>query len=242
MKSPLLIVATSFALGILAAHALAPDFHSISLLLAAASASLLVGLVSLRRNWIPFSACLALLGFVFAGMAAGAGFQYRSLPNDVHNLSAWGVDLNRDVVTEGVIASNPIRGHNSFRFDLECRRIERDNGWRNVRGKIQVRLFTPAKAQSWAAVESLDLRYGNLIRAPVRFEKPYVYQNPGSFDFRWWLEAVNDISWEGNIRNPRMVQKLSESQVSRFSMLVANVRSRLLRGIDRLYPSWSTKG
>jgi competence protein ComEC len=242
MKSPLLILATCFALGILAAHILVPDFHTIPLMLAAASACLLLGLGSLRRGWIPLSACMALAGFVVAGMAAGAGFEYRFLPNDIHNLSGWGVDLNRDVVTEGVIASNPIRGHNSFRFDLECRRIEPDGAWRNARGKIQVRLFTPAKAQSWATVESLDLRYGNLIRAAVRFEKPYVYQNPGSFDFRWWLEAVNDISWEGNIRNPGVVQKLSESKASRFSMLVANVRSRLLRGIDRLYPSWSPEG
>ena len=242
MKSPLLLLATCFALGILATHKLAPDFHTTSLLLAAASACLLLGLVSLRRGRIPLSACMALAGFLLAGMAAGVGFQYRFLPNDIHYLSGWGVDVNRDVVTEGVIVSNPIRGHNSFRFDLECRRIERDGEWRNVRGKIQVRLFTPANVQSWAAVESLDLRYGNLIRAPVRFEKPYVYQNPGSFDFRWWLEAVNDISWEGNIRNPRVVQKLSDSQASRFSMLVANVRSRLLRGIDRLYPSWSPEG
>jgi competence protein ComEC len=242
MKSPLLILTICFALGILVARALAPGFDDISLLLAAAAACLWLGLVSLRRDWIPLSACLALLGFVLAGMAAGAGFQYRFMPNDIHNLSGWGVDLNRDVETEGVIASNPIRGHNSFRFDLECRRVERDGEWRNVRGKIQVRLFTPANAQSWAAVEALAFRYGNLIRAPVRFEKPYVYRNPGSFDFRWWLEAVNDISWEGNIRSPRVVQKLSDSQASRFWMLVANVRSRLLGGIDRLYPLWSPEG
>jgi competence protein ComEC len=242
MKSPLLLLATCFALGILATQKLAPDFHTISLLLAAASACLLLGVIFLRRGRIPLSACMVLAGFLLAGMAAGAGFRYRFLPNDIHYLSGWGVDVNRDVVTEGVIVSNPIRGHNSFRFDLECKRIERNGEWRNVRGKIQVRLFTPANVQSWAAIESLDLRYGNLIQAPIRFEKPYVYQNPGSFDFRWWLEAVNDISWEGNIRNPRVVQKLSESQASRFSLLVQNVRSCLLRGIDRLYPPWSREG
>jgi competence protein ComEC len=242
MKSPLLILASCFALGILAANSLVPDFHKIPLLLASASACLLLGLISLRREWIPLSACLAIVGFLVAGMAADASFQYRFLPNDVHNLANWGVDLNRDVETEGVIAGNPIRSHNSFRFDLDCRRIESDGEWRKVRGEIQVRLYTPANAQSWAAIEGLGLRYGDLIRAPIRIEKPRVYRNPGSFDFRWWLEAINDISWEGKVRNPQAVRKLAESQASRLSMLVENVRSRLLHGIDRLYPPWSTEG
>jgi competence protein ComEC len=242
MKSPLLILAACFALGILAAHTLVPVFQSTPLLLAAASACLLLGLVSLRRDWVLVSAGLALAGFIVAGMAAGVNFQYRFFPQDVHNLAGWGLNLKKDVETEGVVASNPIRGHDSFRFDLDCRRIERDGQWWNVRGKVQIRLFTPANDQSWAAAEALDLRYGDLIRVPVRFEKPHVYQNPGSFDFRWWLEAINDISWEGDIKNPLAVQKLSESQASRFSMLVQNVRSRLLRGIDRLYPSWSREG
>ena len=242
MKCPLLILAVCFVLGILAAHLLAPDFADVSLLLAAASGCLLLGLTALRRERIRISACLALAGFVLAGMAAGAGFQYRFLPNDVHNLSGWGVDLKRNVETEGVITSNPIRSHNSFRFDMECRRIEQDGKRRHVRGKIQVRLFTPANAQSWEAIESLGLRYGNLIQAPIRFEKPWVYRNPGSFDFRWWLEAINDISWEGSIRNPVAVRKISDSQASRLSMLVQNVRSRLLHGIDLLYPPWSSEG
>ena len=242
MKSPLLILAACFALGILVAHPLNPGFRDISVLIAAASTCLLLGLISLRRGWIPVSACLVLAGFVLAGMAAAVSFQFRFLPNDIHNLAGWGLNLKQYVDTEGVIASNPIRGPESIRFDLECRKVEFDNRWRNVQGKVQVRLFTPAKNQSWAAVEVLDLHYGDLIRVPVRYEKPWVYRNPGSFDFRWWLQAINDISWEGRIKSPLVVQKLSASQSSVFSMLVQNVRERLLRGIDRLYPSWSAEG
>ena len=242
MKSPLLLLAACFALGILIAHALSPGFRELPILLAAAAGCLLLGLIFLRRDRTQSPACLALAGFVLAGMAAAVSFQNRFLPGDIHNLAGWGLNLKADVETEGVVVNNPIRGHDSFRFDLECRRIERDGQWRNVRGKVQMRLFVPAKAQSWAAADALKLRYGDLIRAPVRFEKPWVYRNPGSFDFRWWLEAINDISWEGSIKSPLAVQKLSESQVSRFSMLVHSVRTRLLRGIDRLYPSWSPEG
>ncbi len=242
MKSPLLILAACFVVGVLAAHEFGPGFHAIPLLFAAASACLLLGLLSLRREWILVPTCLALAGFIVAGVAAGVSFQYRFLPNDVHNLAGWGVNLTRNVETEGVIASNPIRGHNSYRFDLECRRIASDGKWRSVRGRIQTRLYTPANNRSWSAAENLDLRYGDLIRAPIRFQRPWVYRNPGSFDFRWWLEAVNDVSWEGEIRSPLLVRKLSASQAPRFSMLVENVRARLLHGIDGLYPPWSSQG
>jgi competence protein ComEC len=242
MKSPLLILAACFALGILVARPLNLGFRDISVLLAAASACLLLGLISLRRDWISVSACLVLAGFIITGIAAAVSFQFRFLPNDIHNLAGWGLNLKQSVETEGVIASNPIRGPESLRFDLECRRVEFGNRWRNVQGKVQIRLFVPAKNQSWAAVEALDFHYGDLIRVPVRYEKPWVYRNPGSFDFRWWLQAINDISWEGRIKSPLVVQKLSASQSSAFSMLVQNVRARLLRGIDRLYPSWSPEG
>ena len=242
MKSPLLILAVSFALGVLAAHEFGPGFHAIPLLVAAASACLLLGLVYLRRERILVSACMALAGFIVTRIAAGVTFQYRFLPNDVHNLAVWGVNLTRNVETEGVIASSPIRGHNSYRFDLECRRIASDGKWRSVRGKVEVRLYTPANDQSWSAAEKLDLRYGDMIRAPMRFQSPWVYRNPGSFNFRWWLEAVNDISWEGEIRSPLLVRKLSASQVSCFSMVVENARTRLLHGIDSLYPPWSSQG
>ena len=242
MKSPLLLLATCFALGILIAHALSLGFLDIPVLLAVAAGCLLCGLVVLRCGRTRISGCLALAGFILAGMAAAVSFQNRFLPNDIYNLADWGVNLRTDLETEGVIVTNPIRGHDSFRFDLECRRIERAGQWRKVQGKVQIRLFTPANAQSWAAADALNLRYGDLIRTPVRFEKPKVYRNPGSFDFRWWLEAVKDISWEGDIKSPLVVQKISESQASPFSMFVASARNRLLRGIDRLYPSWSSKG
>lgn len=242
MKNPLLLLATCFALGILIAHFLSLVFPDIPLLIAAAAGCLLCGLVSLRCSRTRVSVCFALAGFVLAGMTASVSFRNRFLPNDIHNLAGWGLNLKADVETEGVIVTNPIRGPDSYRFDLECQRIERAGKWRNVEGKVQVRLFTPANAKSWKAADLLHLSYGDLIRAPVRFEKPMVYRNPGSFDFRWWLEAVKDIFWEGEIKSPLEVQKLSESQASSLSMLVARVRARLLHGIDQLYPSWSPKG
>ncbi len=242
MKSPLLLLAACYALGILAAHALSPGFQDISVLLATAGGCLLLGLIFLRQNWIGAAGFTAIIGFVLAGMATTTSFQNRFPPNDIHNLAAWGINLKRDVHTEGVIVSNPVRGPDSFRFDLECRRIEQDGKWRKVRGKVQARLYTLASAQSWAAVDRLNLRYGDLIRAPVRFERPWVYRNPGSFDFRWWLEAFKDTSWEGNIKRPLLVQKLSESQAPHVSMFMAGIRARLLHGIDGLYPPWSAQG
>lgn len=242
MKNPLLFLAFCFALGILIAHLLLPGFAALPLLLVAAAGCLLCGLIFLRGDRTRISACFALAGFVLAGIASTVSFQNRFLPNDIHNLAGWGLNLETPVKAEGIIVTNPIRGHNSFRFDLECRRIERAGRWRKVRGKVQVRIFVPANTRSWKAADALDLRYGDLVRAPVRFEKPMVYRNPGSFDFRGWLEDVKDISWEGDVKSPLSVQKLANAQASPLSMLVATVRVRLLRGIDQLYPSWSSKG
>lgn len=242
MKNPLLILAGCFALGILGAYVLVPDFRELPLLLAASSACLLFGLLALRQNRMVLSACLVLAGFVVAGMAASVSFQNRFPPDDIHYLADWGTSLKKSIETEGIIVNNPVRGNSSFRFDLACRRIKRDGRWRNVQGKVQVRLFIPAKAHSWAIADAMNLRYGDLIRAPVRFERPRVYRNPGSFDFRWWLQAIKDISWEGEIKNPTAVRTLAGSQASRLSMLISGMRFRLLRGIDHLYPPWSREG
>jgi len=240
MKSPLLILASCFALGILAAHALSFSYVAPALLLAALC--LPGGLIFLRARRAGISGAFALVGFVLAGIVAAGVFENRFPPNHIHYLATWGLDLNRAVEIEGIIVGAPIRTGSGFTFDVACRRIDDLGRSRAVEGKVHLRMFIPADSKSWAALDELHLRYGDAIRAPVRFEKPTVYKNPGNFNFRWWMEAIEDISWEGSIKSPLVIDKLSESQASKFSMLVANTRARLLHGIDRLYPPWSTEG
>ena len=240
MKSPLLILASCFALGILVANAVPFGYVAPAPLVAALC--LLGGLASLRARRRGISEALALMGFVLAGIAASGAFQNRFPPNHIHNLATWGLNLKRDAEVEGVIVSAPTRTGPGLAFDLECRRIDYLGRSRTVQGKVRVRLFTPPDRESWAALDALHLRYGDAIRAPLRLEMPTLYRNPGSFNFRWWMEAIEDISWEGTIKSPLVIKKLSESQAPTLSVLAANVRARLLHGIDRLYPPWSSQG
>lgn len=240
MKCPLLLLASCFALGILAAHRWT-GMQNTGFLLAAAGVCLLVGLLLLRVNSLGTSCAFGAAGFVLVGALAFGIFQNRFPPRDIHNLSKWGVDL-KSVELEGVVASVPIRTAYGFGFDLDCQGIQSGGRRRAVQGKVQIRLFVPADSRSWNAADALDLHYGDAIRAPVRLRKPTAYQNPGSFDFRWWMEAIRDVSWEGQIQGPLRVQKLSTSQAPELLMLAAQIRARLLRGIDRLYPPWSVAG
>lgn len=240
MKSPLLVLASCFALGILVARSLSFNYVDTAWLLAALC--LLGGLSFLRAGWARISGAFAVLGFVLAGIAAAGVFQNRFPPDDIHNLASWGLDLNRAIDIEGIIVGAPIRSGSGITFDVECQRIDGPGMTRAVQGKVRLRMFIPADRKSWAALEKLCLRYGDAIRAPVRLQKPTIYRNPGSFNFRWWLEATQDICWEGNIKSPLAIQKLSGSRASKFSMLVANTRARLIHGIDTLYPPWSGQG
>ncbi len=239
MKSPLLILASCFAVGILAAHALSLSdlkFAWPPLL------CLLAGFISLRRDQRRVSGILVLATFVLAGIVAAEVFQVRFAPNHIHHLARWNLNLREPLEIEGVVGSSPVRQGSTVSFDMNVREIEGPGPTRTVQGKVQVRIFIPPDRKSWAAFDRLGLRYGDLILAPIRFEKPTAYKNPGSFDFRWWMEAVKDISWEGVVESPLSVQKLAGSQAPKLSMLVEQVRARLLGGIDALYPPWSPEG
>jgi competence protein ComEC len=242
MKTPLLVLASCFSLGILLARLLPADSPHTGLLLAAVGLALVGGLGALRWRRLRVAGALVVAGFVLAGAAGAGAYHNRFSPRDIHNLAAWGFRLDRDVEVEGVVVTAPVRTPYGFVFDLGCRRVASAGLKRAARGSVRIRMFTPSDAKSWAAADALHLRYGDEIEAPMQLEKPSVYRNPGGFNFRWWMEEIQNISWEGGIRSPLAVRKLAESQASGFSMVVARVRSRLLNGIDRLYPPWTPEG
>ncbi len=69
-KSPLLVVAGSFALGIVLARLDHPTLAGTSLLLVAAGACLFGGLVALRADWRRASSLLAVSGCVVVAVSA----------------------------------------------------------------------------------------------------------------------------------------------------------------------------
>ena len=88
----------------------------------------------------------------------------------------------------------------------------------------------------------LDIHFNDEIRTLVRLRRPHSYLNPGSFDFRRWMEDIEDLYWTGTVRSSRLVERVGHATGFPLAEFVERVRQRLLRGIDDLYPPWSAQG
>ena len=241
VKSPLAILAACFALGLVLSHPWHTAPVRIAYPLIGAGACLLAGLILLRVGWRKSSCSLLLAGFVAAGASAACLFDFRFPPNHVRYLEAMGVDLNDPVRLEGAIVSTPHETPYGVQFDLEVRRIESRGLAHDTTGKVRLRLLPSEDAELGAAAHSLRLEFGDSIRTTARLRRPRIYQNPGGFDFRRWMESFEDLYWVGTIKNPLLVEKLpGRSRGVRF--LLERTRQRLIQGIDGLYPPWSAQG
>jgi competence protein ComEC len=242
MRSPLIVLAACFALGIAGARPDPTWLPGVPFLLATAGACLLGGLVTLRGRWQRVSSVLALAGFVAGGAVAAQLFAQRFPPNHLSRLTQLGVDLEDPVRLEARLVSNPVRASYGLQFDVEVTRAESRGQAHAVTGKARLRLQLPEEAEALAAADSLRLQYGDLIRVLVRLRRPRVYENPGSFDFRRWMESVEDVYYVGTIKSPLLIEKLPNPNPPRLGAWVENTRRRFLEGIDRLYPPWSAAG
>ena len=279
--------------GLVALH----SARTIPFALVAGSLCLLAGLIALRerRRWTAVTMVLA--GFVFAGAAAAMLFEFRFPPSHVSQVSpvspvSYGAesDPTGPVRIEGRLASTPLRTAYGLQFDLELASLQ--SGGRNndgsdgkaasggaalsrpASGRIRLRLEASgnsAHSANWAAIESLRLERGDAIRAFARLRRPQVYQNPGSFDFRRWMESIEDVYLVGTIDNPSQVERLASpprppgphdppgpysrlgepqnrwhaataEMTGRMTRSIENTRRRLLEAIDGLYPPWLPQG
>ena len=265
MKSPLLALAACFALGIALGRTIEPlrsaPLRSLPLLLGGAAACLLVGLLALRAPWTAVSTLLAFAGFALAGAAAARLFEFRFPSNHLSHLESRGIDVSQPVRLEGRLVSAPQRTPYGSQFDVEASRIAGEktaSRARSVSGLVRLRLESSEDPDADAAARVLDLKFGDYIRATVRLRRPQTYRNPGSFDFRHWMESIEDIYWVGTIPSPLLIERpapqpppdrvfeqrhgLSGTVRATVSSLIEGVRRRLLQCIDRLYPPWLPEG
>ncbi len=205
-------------------------------------------------NW-PRLVCgfMALAGFIFAGAASSLLFELRFPPYHASHLQSFGLDLRNPVWLEGKLISSPARASGgNLQFDLAASAVSQSKGPRQERrpltGKFRLWMRSPSDAESFAALDALQLRYGDGVRARLELRRPRVYRNPGGFDYRHWLESYIDVCWEGSIASAAQVQKLAPLSDSRRSWiesvarLISRVRQHLLQTIDRLYPPWTVEG
>lgn len=239
MKSPLIIIGSAFSAGIVAACLL----HAESLMgaLVLAGGCLLAGLVAFRLRWDRVSFAMLLLGFALAGFTTQWLYNARRPPWHVARLEARGADLTDPVRLEGTIITNPLRTPYGAQFDLEATRIESRTQCFPVSGKIRLRIQTPEEPELIAALESLHLQSGDSIKTFAALHRPRIYQNPGSFDFRKWLDEIEDIYWVGTVRSPLLVEKIAGRSPPQPSTVLARIRVRLTRAIDAMFLPWSSQ-
>ena len=237
-KSPLAALAASFALGIAWAHSFQAPLGVYGFLVVA-DACILVGLVLLRAGWGRAALWLALVSMVFTGYAGARRWEHRFPRNHVRYLESLGASLDEPVRLEGRVISTPYGTGYGSQFDVEARRNESRAAIYPVTGKIRLRVqgFDDRDDASHGGVQ-----FGEEIRTVVRLRHPHAYQNPGSFDFRCWMEDIEDLYWVGTVRNPRWVERVGHAGGPRFAETVERARQRLLRGIDDLYPPWGAEG
>jgi len=234
-------LAASFSLGILWVH-IGRAVPDVPWLLAGAGSLLLIGLILLRAGWQRSSVWFALAALVAIGGVRSRLWERRFPLNHVCHLESLDIDLREAVRLEGRVVSTPYRTAYGRQFDLDVQQIDGGTRAYAIAGKVRISLQDAEGFAASADAGSLDLHYGDEIRSLVRLRKPHVYQNPGNFDFRRWMENIEDIYWIGTIKNPRLIEKIGRE--SRFSLGagIERARQRLLRGIDDLYPPWSAEG
>ncbi len=242
LKSPFLVLAASFALGIALARSRSASLGEVSLVLVLAGACLLAGLAALRGGKCGAATLFALLGFLAAGAAASLLFPFRFPSNHVSRLAALGVDLADPVRLEGRLVSDPQRTNFGEQFDVEVSRVESLRLAHPVTGIVRLRLHTPSDIESQSVTESLRLGYGDSIRTLVLLRPPRVYRNPGGFDFRRWMESVQDVTRVGTIKHPLLVEKLRGRSAPEAGKAIRKARRRLLEAIDGMYPPWRAEG
>ncbi len=240
-KSPLLLVAASFALGIAASRADFLASTSPAWPLALAPGTMLAGLLLLRFGLRGAAALAALAGFFFAGSAAGRLFEFRFPPHHVRHLAGAEHDFPDPARLEGRLVSAPQRTPFGMQFDLAAERLEFARQTRAASGKIRLRVQTPFDEEAMDHADTLALEEGDRIRVLARLHRPRVYRNPGSFDFRRWMEDTQDLYWVGTVASPFLVEKLGPGRAD-FGRPFRDLRRRLAAGLDAVFRPWSAAG
>jgi competence protein ComEC len=237
LKSPLLFAACFFALGII----IASEWRiGLAFALSACGGCLTLGIASWQRDWRTATAILVALGFLFSGAFAARLFARRFPRNHISHLAEWHVPLNRPVRIDGVLATAPLRMPYGVQFDLSASRLWKGGEARRIEGRVRVRVMNGRRSAQPAV--SLHLHYGDSIRAWMQLRRPQNYENPGGFDYRTWIESIQDVFWEGTVEDPSLVQSISAPRPPFLNEAVQSIRGKLLSSIDRLYPPWTVEG
>jgi competence protein ComEC len=215
MKHPLTLITVALMAGIgLGAFMPIPPAITLS-----AAGGLLIALYLLRggRLFLPATAFL----FFVIGVILIGPISRRA--QDTDSIGAF--SSRKTTVVSGVVAASPDLRKDTTRIVLADLMIERDKKWRPVGGRL---LLTVGGRVT-------DVSIGDALYFSTRIRRPHNYNNPGGFDYEFYLARIG-ISATAFVsgRDNLVVSKDTDRSVLR---LIANVRDAVRHFYDDRFPT-----
>lgn len=189
VNSPLILIVSAFALGILIAEYVNIPFlfvYSLSILF------LIAAIVALKRNFL-FS-FLLLISIFFLGFLVCVNFKQQP----THHIGNFASPRQKSVYVIGVITTDPrltttSYGEERADFIFEAERLKDGFKWRRVSGKVQVfvhpvRKRVHSKLSNGVHGQSKEISYGDRLLLEGSLVSPSPAGNPGQFDYRDYLK------------------------------------------------------
>ncbi len=213
MRRPLICILISLIAGIVAGSYFSFPANGI---LIAASLTLLLLLISLRRKW--FVACFVfIIGFAFL-----LGFFTIQKQNYSHkdNQNILSYTDQGKVTLEGIIIESPLFYTDKNVLIVKCLRVMEDASYRPISGNI--RLTIPS---------NINFQYGDFIRFHCSLKKIRNFNNPGGFDYEHFM-ALQGIFVSGFIHERSEIILLRKNTANRIRLKLEEFR-RYLKEIIR---------
>jgi competence protein ComEC len=238
MKLPSLFPVAFFAGGILLSIELksiampSPQFYIL-----AALVLLLIGYILLRQNWILISALFAAGAWFSLGMAASNLERASVSANLASTLIESGkLDAETAFRWRGRLRGDPLQLPWGMRYEIDLNEVESSAGVTPVAGGLRLTYYNEGSA---SAVPP-PARAGDRIEVLARARPVRNYGDPGSFDFRGYLDRQN-IQLQGALRNGQLLAIVGHPRLT-LSDRFARVRGRFLSSLNDLFASRPDEG
>ncbi len=232
MKTPALLITSSFAAGII----LAMLFPTPGVVFIGCGTLLLTGAIALWLGRFERLAIgMALLAWCsFGGLARNVALRIQ--PQDLPSkLAARGVlDLSEPLRWSGVLRTDPLQLPWGWRFEIALNSAENAAGVTRVSSGMRLTYFGEHDATP------VELRAGDRVEVIAKASVPHNYGDPGVFDYRGGL-AREGVDITGTLRSLKLLQRAGARESS-LRFVLARARGALLREIDELYSARPDEG
>ncbi|HVG32377.1 MAG TPA: ComEC/Rec2 family competence protein [Pyrinomonadaceae bacterium] len=228
---PLMLLATAFAAGIVAARlfglTLAPS-------LAFCAISSILALLYFIRRRLMHATLFLLLAFCGAGAMLAVAEKRSVNVNSLERLFDEGVIASGDPVEiEGVLVGAPEPAPEGFYLTLRVEKIRFKETERLVQGRVWL-AASVRDDRIRAEYEALELRYGARLRVMTLLDRAERFRNPGVSTLTEYLEQ-RGLDATARIKSPLLIERLDDDRVVLPLYWLYEWRGRLLRLIQQRF-------